>query len=32
VLVYIVVLGLLVEYVPKVITESFAITIFTAWS
>lgn len=30
VLVYIVVLGLFVEYVPKVITESFTITIFTA--
>ena len=30
VLVYIVVLGLFVEYVPSVITESFIITIFTA--
>ena len=30
VLVYIVVLGLFVEYVPSVITESFSISIFTA--
>ena len=30
VLVYIVVLNLFVEYVPKVITESFTISIFTA--